>query len=92
MLRGSNSKQQTATDTTHSSGQYSSDTDSSDNPDNTSEGDNKNSGGASNESNSSNQDNTNPGGASTSRHDLPPARKWTAIHTPDLIIGDPDGF
>ncbi|KAK1394100.1 hypothetical protein POM88_013156 [Heracleum sosnowskyi] len=46
--------------------------------------------GASIEANSSNQDNTNPGGASTSRHDLPPARKWTASHTPDLIIGDPD--
>ncbi|KAK1397946.1 hypothetical protein POM88_007809 [Heracleum sosnowskyi] len=70
--------------------QNSSDTESSDDPDSLSGGHNNNSGRALNQANSSNQDNTNPGGASTSRTDLPPARKWTASHTPDLIIGDPD--
>ena len=50
-----------------------------------------NSGGASNSSSdSSNDDGTNAGGAVSSRAQLPPSRKWTKDHTPDLIIGDPD--
>ena len=30
------------------------------------------------------------GGGSSSRDQLPSARKWTKSHTPDLIIGDPE--
>ena len=64
------------------------------NPD-TTPGDNSgevsNSGGASNSSSdSSNDDGTNAGGAISSRDQLPPSRKWTKDHTPDLIIGNPD--
>ena len=29
-------------------------------------------------------------GASSSRDNLPSARKWTKTHIPDLIIGDPE--
>ena len=39
---------------------------------------------------SSFEDATNAGGASSSRKQLPPARKWTKDHTPELIIGDPE--
>ena len=44
-----------------------------------------NTGGASNPNEASNL-----GGASSSRNQLPSARKWSKDHTPDLIIGDPD--
>ena len=30
------------------------------------------------------------GGLSNNRSHLPSARKWTKVHTPDLIIGNPD--
>ena len=33
---------------------------------------------------------TDAGGASSSRQQLPPARKWTKDHTPELIIGNPE--
>ncbi|KAK1368707.1 hypothetical protein POM88_034799 [Heracleum sosnowskyi] len=89
-VEGEQQHSTTSSESTQSSGLNSSDTDSSDGPDNSSGRDINYSGGASTEANSSKQDNTNPGGASTSRNDLPPARKWTASHTPDLIIGDPD--
>ncbi|KAL8116656.1 hypothetical protein AgCh_022995 [Apium graveolens] len=36
------------------------------------------------------EDNMDDGGASSSRENLPSARKWTKAHTPDLIIGNPD--
>ena len=50
-----------------------------------------NSEGASNSSSdSSNDDGTNAGGAISSREQLPPSRRWTKDHTPDLIIGNPD--
>ena len=35
------------------------------------------------------EDATDAGGASSSRRQLPPARKWTKDHTPELIIGNP---
>ena len=89
-VEGEQQHSTTSTESTQSSGQNSSDTDSSDDPDNSSGRDFNNSGRASSQANSSNQDNTNPGGASTSRNNLTPARKWTKDHTPDLIIGDPD--
>ena len=34
------------------------------------------------------EDTTDAGGASSSRQQLPPARKWTKDHTPELIIGN----
>ena len=36
------------------------------------------------------EDSTDAGGASSSRQHLPPARKWTKDHTPELIIGNPE--
>ncbi|KAL8104298.1 hypothetical protein AgCh_028500 [Apium graveolens] len=45
------------------------------------------SGGA---SENENEDSMDHGGASSSRENLPSARKWTKSHTPDLIIGNPD--
>ncbi|KAL8096136.1 hypothetical protein AgCh_037185 [Apium graveolens] len=36
------------------------------------------------------EDSMNHGGASSSRENLPSARKWTKSHTPDLIIGNPE--
>ena len=45
------------------------------------------SGGA---SENENEDNMEHGGASSSRENLPSARKWTKLHTPDLVIGNPD--
>ncbi|KAL8119211.1 hypothetical protein AgCh_016649 [Apium graveolens] len=35
-------------------------------------------------------DSMDQGGGSSSRDQLPSARKWTEAHTPDLIIGDPE--
>ncbi|KAL8089698.1 hypothetical protein AgCh_039252 [Apium graveolens] len=35
-------------------------------------------------------DSMDHGGGSSSREQLPSARKWTKAHTPDLIIGDPE--
>ncbi|KAL8156461.1 hypothetical protein AgCh_001526 [Apium graveolens] len=35
-------------------------------------------------------DSMDHGGGSSSRNQLPSARKWTKSHTPDLIIGDPE--
>ncbi|KAL8124554.1 hypothetical protein AgCh_012272 [Apium graveolens] len=35
-------------------------------------------------------DSMDHGGGSSSRDQLPSARKWTKAHTPDLIIGDPE--
>ncbi|KAK1359193.1 hypothetical protein POM88_043667 [Heracleum sosnowskyi] len=89
-VEGEQQHSTTSSESTQSSGHNSSDTDSSDDPDNLSGGNSNNSGGASRQASSSNQDNTNPGRASTSRNNLTPARKWTASHTPYLIIGDPD--
>ncbi|KAK1365752.1 hypothetical protein POM88_041313 [Heracleum sosnowskyi] len=49
------------------------------------------SGGASHTTrDSSSGEGTDAGGASSTRTQLPPARRWTQAHTPDLIIGDPD--
>ncbi|KAK1369394.1 hypothetical protein POM88_035486 [Heracleum sosnowskyi] len=88
-VEGEQQHSTTSSESAQSSGQNSSDTDSSDDPDNSSGGNSNISGGAS-EANSSIQSNTNPRRTSTSRNDFTPARKWTASHTPDLIIGDPD--
>ena len=50
-----------------------------------------NSGGASIETQESSfEDATDADGASSSRQQLPPARKWTKDHTPELIIGNPE--
>ena len=49
------------------------------------------SGGASEETQENSlEDSTDAGGASSSRQQLPPARKWTKDHTPELIIGNPE--
>ena len=49
------------------------------------------SGGASEETQENSlEDLTDAGGASSSRQQLPPARKWTKDHTPELIIGNPE--
>ena len=49
------------------------------------------SGGASEETQENSlEDSTDAGGASSSRQQLPPARKWTKDHTPKLIIGNPE--
>ena len=49
------------------------------------------SGGASEETQENSlEDSTNAGGASSSRQQLPPARKWTKDHTPELMIGYPE--
>ena len=36
------------------------------------------------------EDTTDVGGTSSSRQQLPPTRKWTKDHTPELIIGNPE--
>ncbi|KAL8118401.1 hypothetical protein AgCh_016070 [Apium graveolens] len=80
----------------HASGSSSSDLSSSDKPSsdsaenlNTEESNSESivSGGA---SENENEDSMDHGGASSSRENLPSARKWTKSHTPDLIIGNPD--
>ncbi|KAL8132932.1 hypothetical protein AgCh_008421 [Apium graveolens] len=80
----------------HTSGSSSSDSSSSDKPSsdsaenlNSEESNSESivSGGA---SENENEDNMDHGGASSSRENLPSARKWTKSHTPDLIIGNPD--
>ncbi|KAL8088633.1 hypothetical protein AgCh_038420 [Apium graveolens] len=80
----------------HTSGSSSSDSSSSDKPSsdsaenlNTEESNSESivSGGV---SDNENEDNMDHGGASSSRENLPSARKWTKSHTPDLIIGNPD--
>ncbi|KAL8147667.1 hypothetical protein AgCh_005113 [Apium graveolens] len=80
----------------HASGSSSSDSSSSDKPSsdstenlNTEESNSESivSGGA---SENENEDSMDHGGASSSRENLPSARKWTKSHTPDLIIGNPD--
>ena len=49
------------------------------------------SGGASEETQENSlEDLTDVGGASSTRQQLPTARKWTKDHTPELIIGNPD--
>ncbi|KAL8120799.1 hypothetical protein AgCh_017833 [Apium graveolens] len=80
----------------HTSGSSSSDSSSSDKPSsdsaenlNSEESNSESivSGGA---SENENEDSMDHGGASSSRENLPSARKWTKSHTPDLIIGNPD--
>ena len=39
---------------------------------------------------SSNREAVDDRGASSSRNQLAPARKWTKYHTPDLILGNPE--
>ena len=80
----------------HTSGSSSSDSSSSDKP-STDSSENLNSEESNSESivsggasENENEDNMNHGGASSSRENLPSARKWTKSHTPDLIIGNPD--
>ena len=71
----------------------SSNTDDTSNPDDSlrnGQGNNS-SGGASEETQESSfEDETDAWGASNSRQQLPPARKWTKDHTPGLIIGVPE--
>ena len=75
-------------DTSNTEG--SSNTDDSDDSSGNGQGNNS-SGGASEETQESSfGDETDVGGASSSRQQLPPARKWTKDHTPELIIGDPE--
>ncbi|KAL8124254.1 hypothetical protein AgCh_012047 [Apium graveolens] len=77
-------------------GSSSSDSSSSDEPSSDNSG-NSNSEGSNSESIISggasknvDGDSLDHGGASSSRDNLPSARKWTKAHTPDLIIGDPE--
>ena len=96
LLRGGGGQQQdqSVDDQHQQSGDTGSENQESANPDDTSgniSGEVSNSRGASNSSSdSSNDDGTNARGAISSREQLPPSRKWTKDHTPDLIIGNPD--
>ena len=93
-VEGEQLQDQLINDQYQQSGDTGSENQESENPDNTSgniSGEVSNSGGASNSSSdSSNDDGTNAGGAISSRDQLPPSRKWTKDHTPDLIIGNPE--
>ncbi|KAL8090564.1 hypothetical protein AgCh_039861 [Apium graveolens] len=80
----------------HTSGSSSSDSSSSDKPSSDSaenlnfEESNSESIVSGGTSRNENEDNMDHGGASSSRENLPSARKWTKSHTPDLIIENPD--
>ncbi|KAL8105546.1 hypothetical protein AgCh_029365 [Apium graveolens] len=80
----------------HTTGSSSSDSSSSDKP-SSDNSENSNSEGSNSESIISggasknvDKDSMDHGGASSSRNNLPSARKWTKSHTLDLIIGNPD--